>query len=238
MMLLWTAPFSFTRNLLAYRNSPNSPTSCSDSHGSLTPSTCIYPVTKMSINALFPLLHIIFPSAPLPLQYSLHIFCKQNFFKNVVTILTPAHLPWIHLPHCTHKTELAFTLKLETPHWSTLLSSWRPHIGQLYSQAGDPTWVNFTLKLETPLWSTLLSSWRPHIGQLYSQAGDPTWVNFTLKLETPHWSTLLSSWRPHMGQLYSQAGDPTLVNFTLKLQTPHGSTLLSSWRPHMGQLYS
>ena len=37
------------------------------------------------------------------------------------TILTPAHLLWVHLPHCTHNTELAFTLKLQTPHGSTLL---------------------------------------------------------------------------------------------------------------------
>ena len=29
--------------------------------------------------------------------------------------------PWIHLPHCTHKTELAFTIKIQTSHGSTLL---------------------------------------------------------------------------------------------------------------------
>ena len=40
-----------------------------------------------------------------------------------VTLFTPAHLPWIPflLYHTAHKTELAFTLKLQKPHGSSLL---------------------------------------------------------------------------------------------------------------------
>ena len=40
----------------------------------------------------------------------------------VVTLSTPAYLPWIHLSHCTYKAEVAFNIKLQTPHGSTLLS--------------------------------------------------------------------------------------------------------------------
>ena len=39
----------------------------------------------------------------------------------MVTIFNLAHLPWINLPHCTHKAEFAFALKLQTPHGSILL---------------------------------------------------------------------------------------------------------------------
>ena len=43
-------------------------------------------------------------------------FLHARFLDHVgVTIFTPAHLPWIYLPHCRHKTELAFTLMLPTP---------------------------------------------------------------------------------------------------------------------------
>ena len=43
---------------------------------------------------------------------------SENF---TVTILTPAHLLWIHLPHGTRNTELTFTLKQQTSHETTLL---------------------------------------------------------------------------------------------------------------------
>ena len=47
------------------------------------------------------------------LHWPLHI--------STVTPFTLAHLLCIHLPHCTHRTELAFTLKLKSLHESTLL---------------------------------------------------------------------------------------------------------------------
>ena len=73
----------------------------------------------MWIHMLFPLHHINFLPVQLPLQYFLHIFLHVKFLESIgVTIFTPAQLLWIHLPH---NTELAFTLKLQTPHRSTLL---------------------------------------------------------------------------------------------------------------------
>ena len=61
-----------------------------------------------------------FHSAPLPLQYSLQSLCRQNFLVFSVTMFTLVYLPWIYLPHCLHKTKLAFALKLQTPQGSTL----------------------------------------------------------------------------------------------------------------------
>ena len=49
-------------------------------------------------------------------------FLHAKFLYNFgVTHFTPTHLLWIHLPHCTHKTELIFTLKLQMPDGSTIL---------------------------------------------------------------------------------------------------------------------
>ena len=48
--------------------------------------------------------------------------CK--FYENYVVTLfisTHLHLPWIHLPYFNNKAEFALTLKLQTPHGSTLL---------------------------------------------------------------------------------------------------------------------
>ena len=65
----------------------------------------------MSIPILLPLHHISFP----PLQYSLHIFCMLNFLKALEPLfLNPTHPLWIHIPHCTHNTELAYTRKQQT----------------------------------------------------------------------------------------------------------------------------
>ena len=50
-------------------------------------------------------------------------YLQATFIDNfAVTLFTRAHLLWIHLPHCSHKTELAI------------------------SQVADPTWVNFTFR--------------------------------------------------------------------------------------------
>ena len=50
-----------------------------------------------------------------------HISCKQDFLKTLRSFFsTPAHLLWIHLPHCPLKTVLAFTLKLQASCESTL----------------------------------------------------------------------------------------------------------------------
>ena len=53
----------------------------------------------------------IFPS------HFLHVKCLENIGHP----FSPAHLPWIDLPHCTHNTELAFILKLQIPYGSTSL---------------------------------------------------------------------------------------------------------------------
>ena len=101
---------------------PYRPTSCSLSNSSLTSSTYTHSVTKLCefpycfhfVTELFFLLHCL----PIFSSRFLHVKFFENFH---ITILSLAHLPWIHLPHCRHKTELAFTLKLQTPHGSSLL---------------------------------------------------------------------------------------------------------------------
>ena len=72
----------------------------------------------MQIPILFPLnVTSCYTASPIFPSHFLH----AKFFENFgVALFTPAHLPWIHLPHCTHKIEFAFTLKLQTPHRSTL----------------------------------------------------------------------------------------------------------------------
>ena len=52
----------------------------------------------------------IFPS------HFLHVKFHVNFGA---TLFIPAHLSWIHLPHCRHKAELAPKIKPQTPHVST-----------------------------------------------------------------------------------------------------------------------
>ena len=67
------------------------------------------------------------PSHNLTFQYTTppalpsHVL-HAKFHEHIgTTPLTPAYQPWIHPPHCKHKTELAFTIKPQTPHGSTLL---------------------------------------------------------------------------------------------------------------------
>ena len=49
-------------------------------------------------------------------------FLYVKFHENLgVTLFTLAHLRWIHLLHCTHNTELAFTHNRQTLHGSTLI---------------------------------------------------------------------------------------------------------------------
>ena len=41
-------------------------------------------------------------------------FLQDNHHENFsVTLFTPAYLPWIHIPRCTHTTELVLTLKVQ-----------------------------------------------------------------------------------------------------------------------------
>ena len=54
----------------------------------------------------------IFPS------HFLHVTFLEDY---EVIIFTNAHLPWIHLLHCRHKTESAYTRKLQNRNGSTLL---------------------------------------------------------------------------------------------------------------------
>ena len=114
------SPFSFGGNLLPYSHSPNSLILI---HPHLvlaiTSSTCTHPVTKIcQFPCCFHFITTVFP-APLPPIFPSHFLHVQFLEYFVVTLFILAHLPWIHLPHCTHKTELAFTLKLPTPHRST-----------------------------------------------------------------------------------------------------------------------
>ena len=54
-------------------------------------------------------------------------FTPAEFLENTgVTVFPLAHLPLIHLPHHTHKTKLAFTVTLKTPHGPTLLLDNKP----------------------------------------------------------------------------------------------------------------
>ena len=87
----------------------------------VTSSTCTHPVAKI---CEFPCcFHFIttFLPAPVPLLFPSHV--QHVIFPKTIcfTIFTLAFLQWIHLPHCTHNAELAFTLKLQTPHELTLL---------------------------------------------------------------------------------------------------------------------
>ena len=104
---------------------PNSCTSCSGSYSSLTSSTCSHPVTEIcEFTYSF---HFISCSTASPIfpSHFLHVKCLDNFG---VSIFIPAHLPWIHLPHCRHKIELASTLKLQTPYVSALLLDMSPFV--------------------------------------------------------------------------------------------------------------
>ena len=96
---------------------------CSGNHSNLISSTNTCPVT-MNVNSCnVSTLSYNFPYYSTASLIFLTHFLHVKFLENSgVTIFTPAILLWIHLTHCTHKTELAFTLKLQIPDRSTLLS--------------------------------------------------------------------------------------------------------------------
>ena len=75
-------------------------------------------VTSLTISTSSHHFSSCFTVSPIFPSHFLHV---KYFFKTGVTLFTPAHLPWIHLPHRTRKIKLAFTLKLQTTHGSTLL---------------------------------------------------------------------------------------------------------------------
>ena len=91
------------------------PTSCSGSSSSLTSSTCTHPATyicELSYCFNFTWVFVLF-----------HCLSNISFTKGDHKI-SPFPLLHIHhrfTPHCTCKTEWAFTLKLQTPHGSTFL---------------------------------------------------------------------------------------------------------------------
>ena len=92
----------------------NPPTSCSGSHSSLTYFTCTQSPTKIYEFFTTSTSSLSFSScftAPsiLPSHFQ-HVNLPENIGG---THFTLAHLPWIHLPRCTHNTELALTLKLQ-----------------------------------------------------------------------------------------------------------------------------
>ena len=90
-------------------------------------------------------LHLLFLSAP----PAIHAIFLKNF---AVTIFIPTDLPWIHLPHCTHTTEVAFILKLQASHRSTFLSD-KP------SFVVSPLIITLVLKLLQNLSYALVSNW-------------------------------------------------------------------------------
>ena len=98
------------------------PIPCSGNLSSFKSSTCTHPFTK---KCEFPYsLHfmtlLFFCSTTSPIFPSHFLYTK--FLEDFgVSLCTLAHMPWIHLPQCRHKVELAFTLKLQTPHGSSLL---------------------------------------------------------------------------------------------------------------------
>ena len=75
----------------------------------------------MLLPLLFPLHHITFLPDPLPLQYSLHIFCMYKFSQTLESPFLLWHIYHISTYHIVHNTELTFTLKLQTPYGSTSL---------------------------------------------------------------------------------------------------------------------
>ena len=99
------------------------PTSCSSCHSNLTSSTCspILPryVKSCTVSTSSHTFSSCSTASPVLPSHFQHV----KFLKNLgVTILAPVHLLWINLPQCRHKTELVFTLKLHSPHVSTLFS--------------------------------------------------------------------------------------------------------------------
>ena len=97
---------SIMSSTLFERYSPNR-----SHHGYLCPSSCLVltvtaashppPLTQI---VLFLLHYITFTPAPLPFNISFTFPASSLIFG--VSLFTPAHLLWIHLPHCTHKTTL------------------------------------------------------------------------------------------------------------------------------------
>ena len=66
--------------------------------------------------------HITFPSAPQPFQHFTFPLHTSHFPQKNIILSTSAHKPWIHLPRCTHKIELAFAIKLSSTHGPSLFS--------------------------------------------------------------------------------------------------------------------
>ena len=121
--LLHTAAFSVRGSLLPYSNSPHS-LSLTHQHLVLaitaaSPALTLSPRYVNSITVSTPSHKFFSCSAPFPIFPSriLHEFFFESF---AVTLFTFVHLPWSTY-HCTKTTELAFTIKLQTPHGSTLL---------------------------------------------------------------------------------------------------------------------
>ena len=98
-----------------------SPTSFSGRDSSLTSSTCTHHVTKTCEFLTVPTSSHNFFSCTTASPIFPSYFQNVKFLENHRrTLFTPAHQPWIDLPHCAHNNELAITLKLQTTHDSTL----------------------------------------------------------------------------------------------------------------------
>ena len=100
----------------------NPPTTCSGSHSSLTSTTCTQPVTKMcefsiTVSTSSHNVSSCFTASPIFPSHFLHVQLVESLG---VTLFILAYQPLIHLLHCAHNAEIAFALKLQKPHGSTL----------------------------------------------------------------------------------------------------------------------
>ena len=104
----------------------NPPTSCYGSHSSYTSftGTHLSPryVNSLTVSTSSDNLSFCSTASPIFPSHFLHVKLLENF--GVILVIL-AHIQWIHLPHCTHKTD------------------------SLYSQAADPTWINFIFRQAT-----------------------------------------------------------------------------------------
>ena len=96
------------------------PTFCSGSHSILASSTCTHPCyLYIYINSFSHDFSSCSSTSPVFHSHFQQATIRQDF---IVTLFTPAHPLWDHLPHCAHTTELVF-----------MLLSRRQHMGRLYS---------------------------------------------------------------------------------------------------------
>ena len=142
---------------MPYSNSPHS-LSITHPHLVLAVTAASHPPTTITMSRRYVNSLTVFTSShnfsscstasPIFPSHFLHVKFLQHLG---VSLLNPAHLSWNHLPHCRHKIELTFNLKLQTPHGSTLLLDMPFVVMPIVHYLGFPK-VNFqTLALKSLL---------------------------------------------------------------------------------------